>query len=86
MNKSSNYTKLDQSTPLFTVTPGKSCRMYPYIWSKECAENKKPNPYLCKPQNPVDPNQKYLGYPVFFEYDLAGSNRKSPPTYSPKPL
>lgn len=76
-----NYSKLDQSedTPLFQVTPGKNCRLFPYLWTPECAQayqsgllNPQNNPYMCRAQGPVDPGQAYTGYPVFFQYNPAG--------------
>lgn len=75
----SNYFKLQdsESTPLFEVSKGKGCRLYPYLWSKECHElvaNQKCNPFKCKAKGPVDPNQAYLNFPKSFEYTLPGHN------------
>lgn len=79
-NKRSMYAKLDDEykAPLFTVTPGKNCRMFPYLWTAECAAfygpkgDPKDNPFRCKAQGPVDANQEYLGFPVAFSYNLSG--------------
>jgi hypothetical protein len=80
----------DPRTPLFTVTPGKNCRLYPYIWTKDCATiygGPDKNPYLCRPQAPVDPGQQYTGLPVFFEYNLAGEKcDKKDQSYTPRVL
>ena len=77
------YAKLDdsESTPLFQVTRGKNCRLYPYLWTKECAEvygngDAKSNPYRCSAKGPVDPNQNYTGFNVSFAYDMAGTKCK----------
>lgn len=74
------YAKLDEQTPIFKVTPGKNCKMYPYLWTEECAlyygpnGDPKDNPFRCKAQGPVDPGQEYLGFPkVNFSHDLAGN-------------
>jgi hypothetical protein len=76
-----NYTKLDDSedTPLFQVTPGKNCRLFPYLWTPECAQayqsgmlNPQNNPYLCRAMGPVDAAQMYTGLPVNFQYTPAG--------------
>jgi len=89
----SDYARLDEDTPLFHVTPGKNCRLYPYIWSKDCADiynkgQKNPIPYLCRPQGSVDPNQQYTGFNVFYEFDLAGNpkNCSKKPTNGPSVL
>lgn len=80
-NRRYMYAKLDEKSPLFTVTPGKNCKMYPYLWSDECSKfygptgDPKDNPFRCKAQNPVDSAQQYLGYPINFEYDLAGKQK-----------
>lgn len=82
----SDYARLDEKTPMFHVTPGKNCRMYPYIWTKDCAEiyekgKNCPIPYLCRANEPVDPNQKYNNFNNFFEFNLAGNpkNCSEPP-------
>lgn len=93
-NKRSMYSKLANSedTPLFTVTPGKNCRMYPYLWSEECAKfygptgDPKDNPFRCNAPSPVDPGQAYLGYPVNFQYNQAGNPKRcgeAPAEYPP---
>lgn len=74
-----DYSKANKvnETPLFHVTPGKNCRMYPYIWSEDCAKlysGPKKNPYICRAQGPVDSAQNYNGLPLFFEYNLAGES------------
>lgn len=74
----SEYAHLDEKTPLFEVTPGKNCRLFPYIWSKECAEiynkgEKNPFPYFCRPQGPVDQYQEYNGLNLSYDYNLAGN-------------
>ena len=85
-NPRSMYAKLDESTPMFTITPGKNCRLFPYLWSKDCAAfygpngNPADNPFRCKAQGPVDPNQQYLGFPVNFEYSLSGEKNCNTPT------
>jgi hypothetical protein len=65
-----------QGGPLFKVTPAKNCRLFPYLYSKECAmlyaNPCYKNPFICRSEGPVDPNQKYLNMPVRFEYNLAG--------------
>ena len=70
-----DYSKANKvnDTPLFHVTPGKNCRMYPYIWTKDCAKlyaGPQKNPYICRSQGPVDSAQNYNGLPLFFEYNL----------------
>lgn len=54
-----------QHTRPFVITPCKDCRMYPYIWTADCAKcQNNCNPYMC---------QNYMvGRPVKFNYDLAG--------------
>ena len=74
-----DYAKAEKEndTPLFHVTPGKNCRMFPYLWTTDCAKiyaGPEKNPYICRPQKSVDPRQIYNGLPVFFEYDLAGES------------
>lgn len=89
-----NYTKLDdsESTPLFQVTPGKNCRLFPYLWTPECAAayqtgmiNPQNNPYQCRAMGPVDPGQMYTGLPVNFEYSPAGQAKNcAAPVTGPK--
>ena len=80
-----NYSKLDQSesTPLFQVTPGKNCRLFPYLWTPECAAayqtgmiNPQNNLYMCRAMGPVDPGQMYTGLPVNFQYNPAGQPKQ----------
>ena len=79
------YAKLEneQDTPLFRVTPGKNCRMFPYLWTQECANffgkygDPKANPFNCKAQGPVDPATQYTGYPISFSYNLAGNAKNA---------
>lgn len=80
------YAKIqdENATPLFQVTPGKNCRMYPYLWSQECEDffgklGKTPqqNPFKCQAQGSVDPNQNYTGFPVSFSYTLAGNPKNA---------
>lgn len=80
-----NYSKLDNSEeqPLFHVTPGKNCRLFPYLWTPECAQayktgylNPQNNPYQCQAMGPVAANQMYTGVPVNFEYSPAGNPRR----------
>lgn len=89
-----NYSKLDQSEeqPLFKVTPGKNCRLFPYLWTPECAQayqsgilNPQNNPYMCRAQGPVDPAQMYTGLPVNFEYSPAGNARRCVASASEEP-
>lgn len=86
------YTKLDEPTNLFQVTPGKNCRMFPYLWTEECAayyQNKPPglcNPYQCPAKGPVDQPKQYTGYTVNFEYDLAGTKCNQPINENPRVL
>jgi len=82
------YAKLENenATPIFQVTPGKNCRMYPYLWSQECEDffaqlgHPAQNPFKCQAQGSVDPGQNYTGYPVSFSYTLAGN-----PQHAEKP-
>jgi hypothetical protein len=79
------YAKLEDenATPLFQVTRGKNCRMYPYLWSQECEDifgqlgNPQQNPFKCQSQGPVDPGQSYTGYPISFKYTLAGNPKNA---------
>ena len=61
-NYNSDY---GQHTRPFEITPGRNCRLYPYIRSKDCS---KPIAQ-CK--------SRFLqGMPVHFEYDLSGQGCK----------
>jgi len=77
------YARLDneQDTPMFKVTPGKNCRMFPYLWTQECADffsgNPGVNPFNCRAQGPVDPATQYTGYPISFSYNLAGNPKNA---------
>jgi hypothetical protein len=82
MNNSKRYMYANaenQATPLFQVTPAKNCRMFPYLWTEDCARmysGTERNPYICRSQGPVDSSQKYNGLPVSFKYSLSGENCK----------
>ena len=73
----------ENATPRFEVTPGKNCRMYPYLWSQECEDfysqlgNPTQNPFKCKAQGPVDQGQSYTGYPISFKYTLEGNPKNA---------
>lgn len=81
------YAKLEneQDTPIFKVTPGKNCRMYPYLWTQECEDffsgksgiDPKTNPFNCRAQGPVDPASQYTGYPISFSYNLSGNPKNA---------
>jgi hypothetical protein len=62
----SNYAKnYGQNTPLYHLTPGKSCNLSPYIRSANCSDIHGCNRFSC--QNYYD-----MGRPIGFEYTLAG--------------
>jgi hypothetical protein len=72
----------DDKTPLFSVTPGKACRMYPYLWTQECEDffkthDPKDNPFRCRAKGPVDEPRQYIGFPITFKYDLAGNPKNA---------
>lgn len=79
------YAHLDDQPSLFNVTPGKNCRLFPYLWTKECADlygsrqlTPENNPYLCRAMGPVDPAQAYNGLPApKFKYTLAGDPKNA---------
>ena len=77
------YAQLDEQTPTFKVTPGKNCRLFPYLWSQEGADfyatqkmSPEQNPYQCHAMSPVDPGQAYTGLPVNFQYSRVGDPKK----------
>lgn len=72
----------DDKTPLFSVTPGKTCRLYPYLWTQECEDffkgrDPKDNPFRCQAMGPVDKGTQYIGFPITFKYDLAGNPKNA---------
>lgn len=73
-----NYAKLDDPAPLFQVSLEKQCRMFPYLWTPECAQavaQGEYTPCACRSRGPEGtPQGAYRGCPtVRFEYDAPGT-------------
>ena len=72
MNSSppSQYAHLGQTGPLLQITPGRNCRLYPYIQGKGCTQaiNQCKSDIVYKL-----PGGSLQGYQPKFDYTLAGS-------------
>lgn len=70
-SKTSYTSNFGQNTQILRITPGRDCRLWPYIQAPDCSKTI----YQCKSKlihGDISP-KVYQGLNVGFDYDLAGT-------------